>query len=168
MIHIYTGDGKGKTTTGVGLCTRCLGHNKKVAIFQFMKTKNCGEYLTLNTKCDFYYSDIEFGFVFNMTDEEKEVASCSTYRLFEEFSEKYAEYDVILLDEIISAVELGFVNLSKLVNICEKFKNQERELILTGRNVPNKLIEVADYVSEIISVKHPYEKGIPARKGIEY
>ena len=168
MIHIYTGNGKGKTTAGIGLCIRCSGYNKKVAVFQFLKTSSCGEYKALHDKFDFYYSDTEFGFVYNMTDDEKQIAHSSTYRLFLQFIELCDDYDIVMLDEVISAVNVGFIDIKYLLSVAEKFKTMNKELILTGRDPSDKLVNVADYVSEIKSVKHPYDFNVQAREGIEF
>lgn len=168
MIHVYTGNGKGKTTAGMGLCARCAGYDKKIAIFQFMKTKESGECKTLSNCCDFFHSDIEFGFVYTMLPEELTIAKKTTVDLFEKFLKVYRDYDVVMLDEVFSAVECGFIPCDTLLEVCGFFKTTEKELILTGRNPGEKLINISDYVSEINLVKHPYDKKTPARKGVEF
>lgn len=166
LVHIYTGDGKGKTTSAIGLAVRCAGHGKNVTVYQFLKATPTGELNSLKkiginiirvNTCEKFYCD--------MNDEEKLVAKSETENALNSlFSESC---DLIVLDEIICAVHNGTSDINKVIEII-KNKPQNTELVLTGRNVPEELLEYADYVSEIKCVKHPYERGIDARCGIDF
>ena len=166
LIHIYTGDGKGKTTSAIGVAVRSAGHGNKVCIYQFLKGMPTGEIDSLvklgikivrvNSSDKFYPY---------MTDEEKLLTCREISDTLETvFSNNF---DLIIMDEIICAVDLGIVNIKTLIDII-KSKPQDTELIMTGRNMPDELLKYADYVSEIKSVKHPYDNGINARCGIDF
>ena len=166
MVHIYTGNGKGKTTSAAGLAARCAGHSKKVIFYQFLKVTPTGELdslkklgvdvIRVNT-CEKFYS--------NMNDEEKNITKRETdSALVSLFSKPCA---LLVLDEILCAADNGIINIGKIIEII-KNKPSDTELILTGRNMPAELLEYADYVSEIKCLKHPYDKGIDARQGIDF
>ncbi|MDO0824747.1 cob(I)yrinic acid a,c-diamide adenosyltransferase [Desulfosporosinus nitroreducens] len=172
LIHIYTGAGKGKTTAAVGLGIRAYGQGLKVLMVQFLKGWDTGERKVIATlePCFqlFRYKEND-KFVWNMTDEEKsglerEMRIGLNYIVEAIMSE---EWDMIIMDEIMAAVNYGYLPLEEVVEIV-KNKPLKLELVLTGRDAPVKLIELADYVSEITARKHPMAKGIIAREGIEY
>jgi cob(I)alamin adenosyltransferase len=170
LVHIYTGDGKGKTTASIGLGIRAAGSGMKVLMVQFLKgRKSSEEVLIEKLKPDFEIlknRQIE-KFVWELTPKEKEEMKKNTLQLFEYAAQNARNKDLIILDEIIAAVTTGLIEVTK---ICEFIKNKPSnlELVLTGRNAPDELIELADYVSEINAVKHPISKGIQARRGIEF
>ena len=170
LIHIYCGDGKGKTTAATGLAIRAAGNNLKVLISRFLKNDYSSELSILNAikNIKVNCSKKDFGFFFNMTDKEKVEASIYySEQLKSIFNEAFEQnYDVLILDEINVAISLGLVDENLLIELINT-KPEHLELILTGRNPTKKLISMADYVSEIQCIKHPYEKGIQARKGIE-
>ena len=166
LVHIYTGDGKGKTTAATGLATRCVGYGKTVCVFRFLKSSYSGELdsleklgvkiIQINTSEKFYY---------DMSDAEKEL-TCKEIKsklpyLFE------IPFDMIILDELICAVDLGIICIDEIIDII-KTKPLKTELVLTGRNMPDKLLDCADYVSEIKCIKHPYATGVDARCGIDF
>lgn len=170
-IHIYTGDGKGKTSAATGLAVRFAGNGGKVLFAQFLKDGSSGEIAVLEnidgidvdvcTEC--------FGFSFSMSEETKAQAA-SVYTAYLSRILKRAreeQYGLLVLDEIIPAYNLGFVDKAELL---EFLKNNTLgiEVVLTGRKPAEELFELADYVSEIKKIKHPYDQGILARKGIEY
>lgn len=166
LVHIYTGDGKGKTTCAVGLAVRCAGYGKKVKIFQFLKATPTGELASLEK------SDVETvrinsceNFYYDMTDEEKRITKVEIEnQLCNIFSEKC---DLIILDEILCVAGNGIITTEKIIEII-KSKPHNTELVLTGRNMPDSLLQYADYVSEIKCVKHPYSNGTEARCGIDF
>ncbi|AIY82269.1 corrinoid adenosyltransferase BtuR/CobO/CobP family protein [Clostridium baratii str. Sullivan] len=171
LIHIYCGDGKGKTTAAMGLGMRAAGRNKKVLLTQFLKSNKTGELNSIEKLSEFFH--VVKGvpakkFVWNMNEEEKlEVKKEHTNR-FREVTKKAIEeeYDLLILDEIIATINRDFVMLSEVIDFL-KNKPTGLEVVMTGRNPKEELIELADYVSEIKEVKHPYNKGIKSRVGIE-
>lgn len=169
LIHIYTGDGKGKTTAAMGLCLRAAGHGFHVGIAQFLKNGTSGELHTLSALNDVYIFSFlpEVKFTFAMNNQEKSEARVFYTRLLSEISLKANQFDLVLLDEVIPAVTSGLLDINSLLDFLNH-RPEGLEVVLTGRNPPPELMNTADYVSEIKMVKHPYEKGIPAREGIEW
>lgn len=171
LVHIYTGNGKGKTTAAVGLGMRAYGRSFKVLMVQFLKGAETGEMNTiagLHPGFVLHRGKEVKKFTWNMTEEEFKQARDEQQENFK-FAVNAAasgEWDLLILDEIMAAISTGMVDLQ---DVTELIKNRpdRLEVVLTGRNAPEELIELADYVSEIHAVKHPMEKGIPARKGIE-
>lgn len=171
LIHIYCGDGKGKTTAAMGLGMRAAGRNKKVLLTQFLKSNKTGELNSIEKLSEFFH--VVKGvpakkFVWNMNEEEKlEVKKEHTNR-FREVTKKAIEeeYDLLILDEIIATINRDFIMLSEVIDFL-KNKPTGLEVVMTGRNPKEELIELADYVSEIKAIKHPYNKGIKSRVGIE-
>ncbi len=167
MIHIYTGRGKGKTTAALGLCLRASGHNFRIAVIQFMKMWDYGEIKGLKKLgIDlFRYGTKDFIDPKDLRPidlEEADKAMNKAYELIEK-----GVYDIVILDEITVAIDFNLIPLKKVVDLLEK-KPDNLELVLTGYTCADELIERADLVSRIEEVKHPYSKGIEARRGIEY
>ena len=167
LIHIYTGDGKGKTTALVGLCFRCSGRGFKVGMTSFLKDFDSGEYLQPTPYTVFKGTPVK-KFWFMMTDEEKAaVKKEHTERLFEIFRiAKEENYDLIALDEVLGSIAVGALNEQDVIK-CLKETPDTLEVAISGRDPSAAMVELADYVSEIKAVKHPFEKGIGARVGIE-
>jgi len=167
LIQIYTGDGKGKTTAALGLAMRAAGHDFKIAIIQFMKIWNYGEIKSLRRLgIDlFRYGTREFVDPKNPSPIDFDQALRALSKA-EELMRK-GDYDVLILDEINVAVDFNLIALKRVVDLLDK-KPHNLELVLTGRNCPQELIQRADLVSIIDEIKHPYKKGVKARKGIEF
>jgi cob(I)alamin adenosyltransferase len=167
MIHIYQGDGKGKTTAAIGLAVRNAGCGGKVIFAQFMKGGESGELNILKALDNVEVIRLEkhFPFYKNMTDEDKAEITKAHNELLENIENKSKDCTLIVLDEVTYPVSFGLIDKSKLNAFI---KNTKCELVLTGRNPDEEWIEIADYVTEMKKVKHPFEKGITARKGIEY
>ena len=163
LIHIYCGDGKGKTTAATGLAIRGAGNLMKVIFVQFLKDGTSNELKILNDidNIDVLVCKKHLGFSWNMDDETKKIAISEYTKLFDDAVEEALKKDVdmIIFDEIMSAISGKFVSEEKVLKL---------EVILTGRNPSEELIEKADYVSEVKKVKHPFDKGIQSRIGIEY
>lgn len=170
LIHIYCGEGKGKTTTGMGLCTRAAGFGYKVLIYQFMKDNSTSErnILKLSDKITLVEGLPQEKFSFQMTPREKMERKAYYEHQLQEVTAKAAgeDYDVLFLDEAIYTIRAGLLD-EQLVLDFLKNKPEKLEVILTGQNPSQALIDAADYVSEIRKIKHPFDRGIPARKGIE-
>ncbi len=171
LVHIYTGPGKGKTTAAVGLGVRACGRGFKVLMVQFIKSTDTGEMFSLKKlEPDFVLirGTSSDKFTWKMSDEEKEITRNEQRKLlgYAEEAFKSGSWDMVILDEFIGAISSGMVDLQEAVRLV-KGKPEKTELVMTGRNAPEALIDLADYVSEINAVKHPMQKGISARTGIE-
>ena len=171
LMHIYCGDGVGKTTASLGLALRAAGCDKKVIFAQFMKGSPTGEIAILN-KIDnitVIRNNIDFGFSPSFSEETKNKITVMHNETLEKVVNltKLQKTDLVILDEFNSAYELDLIDKEKSDNFI-LHKPDFLEIVLTGRNPNEKFVEAADYISDIKCIKHPYEKGIIARKGIEY
>jgi cob(I)alamin adenosyltransferase len=171
LVHIYTGDGKGKTTAAVGLGIRACGRGLRVLMVQFLKGADTGEIHTLKRLepgFTLYRSTETKKFTWNMNAEELRQTAESQKSIFDYAVEaaKSGNWDMVILDEVMGALGTGMLRLKDIAEFIGA-KPEGLELVLTGRNAPAELIGLADYVSEIKAVRHPMEKGIPARIGIE-
>ena len=171
LIHIYTGEGKGKTTASLGLAVRAAGRDLKVVIVQFLKGRDTGE---MNSLCKIpeitvYRNEKDYGFFFAASDDTKVKIRTSHDVNLKKAIEMIENQscDLLILDEILAAYSLDAVS-REIVDELVMNKPDGLELVLTGRDAPDKFLERADYVSEVVKRKHPYEQGINARKGIEY
>jgi len=169
LLQVYTGDGKGKTTAAVGLALRMAGHGFRVYLLQFMKgDPNYGEILALRAvpKVEILQSGLP-------TFVRKGAPGPEDLRLARAGLETAREilsagrHDLVILDEILCAVDYGLLRESELLDLIDR-KPAQVELVLTGRNAPAEVIRRADLVSEIREVNHPYRRGVAAREGIEY
>lgn len=170
LIHMYCGDGKGKTTAAIGLAVRAAGSGMKVLIVRFLKNNNSSELEILNTleNIDILPIEKEFGFYKNMTEEMKSAAHEMYTNLLNSAIDKVSlgDYQMLVLDEIAAAYHYDFIDVKSFLNFLET-KPTELEIVMTGRDPSIKLVELADYVSNIENIRHPYDKGISARTGIE-
>ena len=172
MIEIYTGDGKGKTTAAMGLAARHVGYpGRNALVVQFMKCGRQGEAASLPRLqgITFVNNGYEHGFVFMMTEEEKARLTREHNKNLSMATEKArsGEITLLVLDEIISAYTENVIDRSAVLDLLAD--HGEAELALTGRNVPQEILDKADYISEIRCVRHPYDTcKAPAREGIEY
>lgn len=170
LIEVYCGDGKGKTTAALGLILRASGRGLKVILCQFLKGWETGELKTLPLLpgVEVYRAPGITKFSFQMNAEEKARVRKDHDALLAKIvalcTEKKA--DVLVLDEALGACSTGLLNEDKLLQFL-KAKPAGLEVVLTGRNPSAAILEAADYVSEICKRKHPYDKGITARDGIE-
>jgi len=171
LIHIYCGDGKGKSTAAAGLAVRAAGAGLKVLFARFLKTEHSAELAPLSgiSLIDILPITQEFGFI--RSKDNPVVSDARKYYsgYFDAAVTKAVEdnYDLLILDEINAAVSLGIVPKEKLIHFLIN-KPKKLEIVITGRNPSEEIIELADYVSEIKKIKHPYDRGILARRGIEY
>lgn len=173
LVHLYTGNGKGKTTAALGLALRALGRDRKVAVIQFLKrTRNRTGEMVFAEKTQAPLTISQFGASRFATREEKQdvVDSGQTVeRGWENARELVAAggHDLVILDEVTHVVKQGMVPLAQLIEMI-KGKPPQLELVLTGRYSPPELLAVCDYVTEMKEIKHPFHNGIRARKGTEY
>ncbi len=169
MIHIYIGDGKGKTTAAIGLSVRYAGSGKKVRIFQFLKDGSSSELCFLKntdicvTPCQTRVK----GFFWDMCDEEKNDLKKETEENFCSAEKALKNCDMVVLDELSGAIFNGLISVEKVTALLTKYADT-KEIVITGRSLPDEILKMAHYVSEIKSIKHPFENGGKAQKGIEF
>ena len=167
-IIIHTGDGKGKTTAALGTVFRALGHDHKVCVIQFIKGQGkYGERLFAEQIENLDWHICGKGFVFKkeQIDEDKKVAEDGFALAAESIASD--RYDLVVLDELTYLPNLGFLPIEKIVETLVA-KPKRLNVIITGRDAPQELVELADTVSDITVIKHAYQKGIKAQKGVEF
>lgn len=171
MIHVYCGDGKGKTTAAVGLAVRSAGNGGRIVFAQFLKGRQTGELNIFEMLPEIYVmrSESSEKFTYQMKPEEREEASEANKRLLHEAFKKAEELnaDLLVLDEVLSAVERDMIDEKLLEMYLESFA-EDMEIALTGRLPMTWLINTADYVTDMEKIKHPFDKGAEARRGVEY
>ena len=168
LVHIYCGDGKGKTTTSVGLTVRAAGSGKKVLFYQFLKNNSSSERSILEKQPGInVVSGKELQkFTFQMNEEELKKLRDYNNEMLDKLFEMAKDYDMLVLDESVYSIDKDLLDEAKLIEHLEK-KPFALEVVLSGRNPSERLIDHADYVSEIRKVKHPFDQGISSRIGIE-
>ena len=168
LVHIYCGDGKGKTTTSVGLTVRAAGSGKKVLFYQFLKNNSSSERSILEKQPGInVVSGKELQkFTFQMNEEELKELRDYNNEMLDKLFEMAKDYDMLVLDESVYSIDKDLLDEAKLIEHLEK-KPFALEVVLSGRNPSERLIDHADYVSEIRKVKHPFDQGISSRIGIE-
>jgi cob(I)alamin adenosyltransferase len=171
LIHLYVGDGKGKTTTAIGLVVRAVGRKRKVVFAQFLKGRKTGEIAPLKgLGVHVIRSEKNRKFSCYMDAEEREAFCQEQVKLLEEVREVIfgdARIDLLVLDEAVDVSNLNMVDEDGLRRFVEE-KPESLELVLTGRAAPDWLMEKADYITVMKKVRHPYDCGIIGREGIEY
>ena len=166
LLHLYYGDGKGKTTAAMGLALRALGSGKRVVIVQFLKGGKSGEIPLLEQLgAAVYRGKAGQKFVFQMDEAEK--AATRALQNKNLTAALAAPADLLVLDEAGSAWELDMVDKARLQQAV-LHRPAGQECVLTAHAAPQWMLEAADYVTEMQCRRHPYQKGIAARKGIEY
>ena len=171
LVQVYTGDGKGKTTAAIGLAVRALGRGKKVTLIQFLKGTETGEIIFAKKNIPglkIFQFNSQKKFFKKMNENEKQILKEETEKGFNLAMEniRNSRCNILILDEIINALNNDLI---KIENILEMINSKPRslEIVLTGRNAPDEIIEAADLVTDMKKIKHPYDSGIPAREGIE-
>jgi cob(I)alamin adenosyltransferase len=168
LVQVYTGNGKGKTTASLGLALRAIGRGLKVYMIQFMKGSKYGELLAAEKLESFKI--VQYGRA-SFVDKDKPAEIDISYaREALEHAEKIitsGDYDLVILDEINVALNYKLIPLEKVIALISK-KPRHVELLLTGRYAPKKLVELADLVTEMLDIKHPFTEGVLAREGIDY
>ena len=177
LIQIYCGQGKGKTSAAAGAAIRAAGQGFSVCFTQFLKDSHSGEIKILGQlpKVKLFHCEKSFGFSWTLSEEEKEEAKAAYQKLFTDACRESVtaaqrdkeELVLLILDEIMAATSYGFVPPEMVTEFLES-KPENLEVIMTGRNPREEWISMADYVSEIQPRKHPYARGVAARRGIEW
>lgn len=171
MIHVYCGDGKGKTTAAAGLAVRAAGSNMKVLFVQFLKTELSGERKVLSGLENVTLTGCpdEMKFTFDMTDAERQQAAALFRGIFERsaataLSERY---DMIVLDEVFDVINEGMLAEAEVFEFITNAP-VSIEIVMTGHNPAQRFLDAADYVTEMKKIKHPYDRGLSGRIGIEF
>ncbi len=167
-VHLYTGEGKGKTTAAVGLAARAVGQGKTVVFFQFLKNGLTGEMLPLVREGVSYFAPQGSGkFVWEMDEAEKEECRKLQQANFERACSMAENFDLMVLDEVVCAVDTGMLEKQQVFTFMQN-RPVGLELVVTGRGADEEWFALADYVTEMKCIKHPYNEGLQARRGIEY
>jgi cob(I)alamin adenosyltransferase len=182
MIYILCGNGKGKTTSSIGMGVRAVGNGKKVLMVQFLKTKYTGEYKAIKKIDNF---DIESfgrsGFFLPKEQLEKKPELKEKFRPLSKEDEKLAQkalsfvskeidaknYDLLILDEINVALNFGLLDIKSVVDLVDKYRDNT-DIVLTGRYCPKQIMKLADMVSEVKEVEHYFKKGMKATRAREF
>lgn len=170
ITQIYTGNGKGKTTAALGLMLRAVGSDLKVAMVQFLKgNKDSGEIKLIEERFPeieaYQFGTDRFITKNNVQEEDRRKAENGFLKAKELITSE--EFDLIVLDEINVAIYFGIIDKKEIIELI-KNKPQNLELVLTGRYAPKEITDLAKLVTEMKDIKHPYNNGLQARKGIEY
>ena len=155
VIHIYTGDGKGKTTASMGLAARAAGTGLKVLICQFLKDDRTGE---LNV--------LEIKFIKYMTEEEVAQNKKDHQEYFNKVVAAAQDKDLLIMDEFMAAYNYYMIEKAPALEFLRN-KPEKLEVVLTGRDAPDEIRELAAYITNMTKIRHPYDMGLSARKGIE-
>ncbi len=169
LIHLYNGDGKGKTTAAIGLAIRAAGAGKKVVFSQFMKDGKSSELNILKDidVINVLVVDKEYGFYKSMYEEDKQNITIDHNKLLDNIIEviNNNQCDVLIMDEVVYTYSYSLIDKEKIKYIIEESPYVEK--VITGRNPDKYFLDKADYITEMKKIKHPYDIGIKARKGIE-
>lgn len=169
MIHVYHGDGKGKTTAACGLGLRAAGHGLRVLFAQFFKDGSSGEIAAMAAvpNIEIRHPPCRYGRYATLSESER----AGIGRCYRQFLQKCVgdagHYDLIVLDESVSAYRHGVIEREALLDFL-RAEGKRREIVLTGRDPAPELLELADYVTEMRKEKHPFDDGAAARAGVEY
>ena len=171
MIHVYYGDGKGKTTAAVGLAVRAAGSEMRVLFVQFLKTEFSGEREILKnienvtlTTCP-----LDLKFTFEMNEQEKQQTAVMFRKLFNGSASTAlsSRYDMVVFDEIFDVINEDTLAESEVFEFIANAPNS-LEIVMTGHDPSKRFIDAADYATEFKKISHPFDKGLIARKGIEF
>ena len=166
LVHLYWGDGKGKTTAAMGLALRALGQGKRTAVLQFMKDGGSGEIRMLEKLgAAVYAGKLDGGFVRQMSEEERAAVRQRQDELLREIMER--DDELVILDEACAAWRTETVDRELLLRAVKE-RPAWREIVLTGREPADWMLEAADYSTEMRCEKHPFSSGVRARRGVEF
>jgi cob(I)alamin adenosyltransferase len=169
MLHLYMGNGKGKTTAAIGLCVRASGQGMRVVFAQFLKGGMSGERKTLSGISNISLISVPKTVKFTRDMDSEELKECGrlTMQQFRDACSKANDADLLVLDELADAIGVGLADEKEVLDFIEH-KPYNLEIVLTGRSPSPMLIEKADYITNMVCGRHPHEKGLTARRGIEY
>lgn len=172
FVQIYTGNGKGKTTAAIGQGIRAYGNGLKVIMVQFLKSGKTGELNTVDELSDnfeIFRFEKRRGFVWTLSEEEKLEVKKEVKVAYDFILDviENCKCDMLIIDEIMGVLKNKFLSVEDVLELIRK-KPKNMEIIMTGRNVPEEIIEKANLVTEMKEIKHYYKEGVPARKGVEF
>lgn len=169
LLMVFTGKGKGKTTSALGLAFRAMGHDFKVCVIQFIKGN--WKYGELDSAkrfedlMDFYVMGKGFTWQSDNLDEDIKIAQEAWEFAKEKISS--GKYQMIILDELTYLIKYKMVNEDEIINFLSN-RPENLHIVVTGRDASDRLIEIADLVTDMVSIKHPYDNGVKAQKGVEF
>ncbi len=167
LVQVYTGNGKGKTTAALGLALRASGQDFRVCFLQFIKgNARCGEHQFLKRYPAFKIVQPSKHSAFRRSKEGLREAAEEALELAKKMLAS-GNYDLLVLDEVLTAIMLGALDCQQVLDLI-RGKPPTLELVLTGRGAPPEIIAAADLVTEMVPLKHPYDRGVKARRGIEF
>ena len=171
LIHVYCGDGKGKTTCALGLALRAAGAEMNVVIIQFLKGSDTSELVSLRNipQICVLRNTQDYGFVNSMTPQQlEEVKQMHNSNLENALSLiETGKCDLLILDELTYVYDMKLIDTEKIDQLIQN-KPEKLELVITGRNPSSVIMDNADYITEMKAIQHPFDKGVCARKGIEF
>lgn len=171
LVHIYTGNGKGKTTASVGLTIRAHAHGLRIMFVQFLKNGLSGEVGILRqlSNVRVYSGQADMKFTYQMGDDDKSKARELHQHFFETAAAaaRSNDIDLLVFDEVFGAISTQLLDADEVFDFI-RTKPKNLELVLTGRDPELRFLDLADYISEVNCIAHPYDKGILAREGIDY
>ncbi len=169
LLMVFTGSGKGKTTAAFGMALRAIGHGMRVGVVQFIKgAQDSAERTVLGRFENVDFQTIGDGFTWLTQDRERDIATAERAWVEAERMIGDSRYDLVILDELNPVLKYGYLELGRVLETFGK-RRLEMHVVVTGRHAPDGLLELADLVSDIRSVKHPYrEQGVKAQRGIEF
>ena len=169
MIILYTGNGKGKTTAALGIALRAIGNGWKVGMVQFIKNKTSTAEVKFADSANLPFDIFPMGdgFIWKTKNRERDIETCKKIWKFIEDLISQKIYNVLILDEINIVLGLKYLDTAKVISVLDN-RPENMHIILTGRNAPQKIIDYADLVTEMKKIKHPFDKGQQAVKGIDY
>jgi len=169
LVQVYTGDGKGKTTAALGMCLRAAGHGMRSLVIQFMKGQiDYGELMAVE-KMGGLIEIAQGGrasFVSKDRPAQEDVRLARRTLEMARAAVRAGEVDILVLDEVNVALDFGLIELEDVLDLIED-KPDNMEMVLTGRNAPERIIERADLVTEMMEVKHYWRRGVSSRRGVE-
>ncbi len=167
ILQVITGNGKGKSTSGFGTVTRCVGHGMRAGVVQFIKGNwDCGERTVLE-KLSVPFAVMKTGFTWDTQD--KTADTLAAQKTWQEAKVMLADptFDLVLLDEITYMATYGYIELDEIINVLEN-RPKMQNVIITGRGAHRRLTDLADIVSEVKNIKHAFDAGVKAQKGFDY
>lgn len=170
MIHLYTGNGQGKTSAATGLAVRCAGSGGRVAFVQFLKSMPSGEIAVLESipRVSVLRNREAHGFSIDMTAEQKQRVCASHNENLEKAQAmiSHGAITLLVLDELCAAYSLDLIDRAAVDSLIQGVGDVE--LIITGRDAPQSFLDAADYITDMLCIRHPYERGMAARRGVEF
>ncbi|MDR3075384.1 MAG: cob(I)yrinic acid a,c-diamide adenosyltransferase [Candidatus Methanoplasma sp.] len=168
LVQVYTGRGKGKTTAALGLAFRAAGRGLEVLMIQFLKPpENYGEHISAERFPNFMILPLGLDHMVSKVTKERDIAVArdTLSRARDEIHS--GKYDLVILDEVNVAMDWKLLDPEEVIGVLEG-RPKNTEIVLTGRGAPQRIIDYADLVTEMVMIKHPFDRGVKARKGIEY